>query len=132
MESSETTRTLGATQRHRLHSTIHRHRRKVVAAMAEVDIGMGKTARQAYGLSDIAIVPHRRTRDPEEVDVSWQIDAYDFALPILASPCDSVTSPATAIRLGELGAGGVLHLEGLWTRYEHPGPLLDEIAALPA
>jgi IMP dehydrogenase len=99
--------------------------------MAEVDIGMGKTARRGYALSEVAIVPHRRTRDPEDVDVSWQIDAYDFALPILASPCDSVTSPATAIRLGELGAGGVLHLEGLWTRYDDPAPLFDEIAALP-
>ena len=100
--------------------------------MAEVDIGMGKTARRAYALSEVAIVPHRRTRDPEDVDVSWQIDAYDFALPILASPCDSVTSPATAIRLGELGAGGVLHLEGLWTRYDDPAPLFDEIASLTA
>jgi IMP dehydrogenase len=99
--------------------------------MAEVDIGMGKTARRAYALSEVAIVPNRRTRDPQDVDVSWQIDAYDFALPILAAPCDSVTSPATAIHLGELGAGGVLHLEGLWTRYEDPGPLFDEIAALP-
>jgi IMP dehydrogenase len=98
--------------------------------MAEVEIGMGKTARRAYSLGEVTIVPSRRTRDAEDVDVSVDIDAYHFDLPILASPCDSVTSPATAIQLGELGAGAVLHLEGLWTRYEDPGPLFDEIASL--
>jgi IMP dehydrogenase len=105
--------------------------RKVVATVAEVDIGMGKTARQAYGLGEVAIVPSRRTRDPGAVDVSWEIDAYRYEVPMLASPCDSVTSPATAVQLGELGAGAVLHLEGLWTRYDDPRPLYDEIAALP-
>jgi IMP dehydrogenase len=99
--------------------------------VAEVDIGMGKTARQAYDLSDVAIVPSRRTRDPEDVDVAWEIDAYHFDVPILASPCDSVTSPSTVVQLSELGAGAVLHLEGLWTRYDQPGPLYDEIASLP-
>jgi IMP dehydrogenase len=99
--------------------------------VAELDIGMGKTARPAYGLGDVAIVPSRRTRDPQDVDVSWEIDAYRFEVPILASPCDSVTSPATVVQLAGLGAGGVLHLEGLWTRYDDPGPLYDEIAALP-
>jgi IMP dehydrogenase len=104
---------------------------KEVARVAEVDIGMGKTARQGYSLSDVAIVPSRRTRDPADVDVAWEIDAYHFDIPILASPCDSVTSPATAVQLGQLGAGGVLHLEGLWARYDDPAPLYDEIAALP-
>jgi IMP dehydrogenase len=99
--------------------------------MAEVEIGMGKTARRAYSLDDVTIVPSRRTRDAADVDVSWEIDAYHFEVPILASPCDSVTSPATVVQLAELGAGGVLHLEGLWTRYDDPGPLYDEIAALP-
>ncbi|MGH9211020.1 MAG: GuaB3 family IMP dehydrogenase-related protein [Acidimicrobiales bacterium] len=98
--------------------------------MADVDIGMGKTARRAYGLGEVAIVPSRRTRDPEDVDVSWEIDAYHFELPILASPSDSVSSPASVVQLSELGAGGVLHLEGLWTRYENPLPLYEEIAAL--
>ena len=98
--------------------------------MAEVEIGMGKTARRAYSLDEVTIVPSRRTRDATDVDVSVDIDAYHFDLPILASPCDSVTSPATAVQLGELGAGAVLHLEGLWTRYDDPGPLYDEIATL--
>ena len=98
--------------------------------MAEIEIGIGKSGRQAYGLDDIAIVPSRRTRDPEDVDVSWQIDAYTFDLPVLASAMDGVSSPATCIEMGKLGGLGVLNLEGLWTRYEDPEPLLQEIAEL--
>jgi IMP dehydrogenase len=100
--------------------------------MAEVDIGIGKTARRAYRLADVAIVPSRRTRDPEDVDISCEIDAYRFEVPVLAAPTDSVASPATAIELGRLGSAGVLHLEGLWTRYEHPEKVFEEIAEVPA
>ena len=98
--------------------------------MAEIEIGIGKSGRRAYGFDDIAIVPSRRTRDPEDVDITWQIDAYTFDLPVLASAMDGVTSPATCIELGKLGGLGVLNLEGLWTRYEDPEPLLEEIATL--
>ena len=100
--------------------------------MAEVEIGRGKTGRRAYGFDDIAIVPSRRTRDPEDVDISWEIDAYRFELPLLASAMDGVVSPSTAIEIGKLGGLGVLNLEGLWTRYEDPTPLFDEIRELPA
>jgi len=100
--------------------------------MAEVEIGIGKTARRGYRLHDVAIVPSRRTRDPEDVDISCEIDAYRLDVPILAAPTDSVTSPATAIELGRLGSAGVLHLEGLWTRYEFPDKIFEEIAELPA
>jgi len=98
--------------------------------VAEVEIGIYKSARQAYGFDDIAIVPSRRTRDPEDVDISWQLDAYKFELPLLASAMDGVVSPATAIEIGKLGGLGVLNLEGLWTRYEDPMPLFDEIREL--
>ena len=98
--------------------------------MTEIDIGKAKRARRAYSFDDIAIVPSRRTRDPEEVNVAWQIDAYRFELPILAAPMDSVMSPATAIAFGRYGGLGVLNLEGLWTRYEEPEPLLAEVAGL--
>ena len=98
--------------------------------MAEVEIGIGKSGRQAYGFDDIAIVPSRRTRDPEDVDIRWQIDAYEFDLPLLGAAMDGVMSPRTALELGRLGGLGVLNLEGLWTRYEDPEPLLEEIAAL--
>src|SRR3984885_6265382 len=98
--------------------------------VAEIEIGIFKAGRQASGLDDIPIVPSRRPRDPEDVDISWQIDAYQFELPLLGSAMDGVMSPATAIELGKLGGLGVLNLEGLWTRYEDPMPLFDEIREL--
>lgn len=97
----------------------------------EIEIGRSKRARRVYAFDDIAIVPSRRTRDPEDVSVSWSIDAYQFPIPFLAAPMDSVVSPKTAIMMGQLGGVGVLDLEGLWTRYENPEPLLEEIRSLP-
>jgi IMP dehydrogenase len=98
--------------------------------VTDIDIGRAKRARRAYSFDDVAIVPSRRTRDPEEVSLAWQIDAYRFELPILAAPMDSVMSPGTAIALGKFGGLGVLNLEGLWTRYDDPTDLLDEVAGL--
>jgi IMP dehydrogenase len=98
--------------------------------VADVEIGIGKSGRRAYGFDDLAIVPSRRTRDPEDVSLAWEIDAYRFELPLVASPMDGVMSPDTAIALGRLGGLGVLDLEGLWTRYDDPEPLLGEIAGL--
>lgn len=98
---------------------------------SEIEIGRGKRGRRAYTLDDIALVPQRRTRDPEDVNVGWQIDAYHVDIPIMAAPMDSLMSPETVIQFGKLGGIGVLDLEGLWTRYEDPTPILDEIANLP-
>src|SRR5689334_20199588 len=95
-----------------------------------VEIGRGKSGRRAYSLNEIGIVPSRRTRDPEEVSTAWQIDAYRFDLPLVVSPMDSVVSPATAVEIGRLGGLAVLDLEGLWTRYEDPEPVLAEVASL--
>jgi IMP dehydrogenase len=97
----------------------------------EIEIGIGKSGRRAYGFDDIAIVPSRRTRDPDDVDISWEIDAFRFELPLLASAMDGVVSPQTAIEIGRLGGLAVLNLEGLWTRYEDADTLLAEIAELP-
>jgi IMP dehydrogenase len=97
----------------------------------EIEIGIAKSGRRAWGFDDIAIVPSRRTRDPEDVDLSWEIDAFTFELPVLASAMDSAVSPATAVTIGKLGGLGVLNLEGLWTRYEDPTPVYEEIASLP-
>ena len=97
----------------------------------EFEIGIGKTARRAYGFDEVAIVPSRRTRDPEDVDISWEIDAYTFPLPMMASAMDAAVSPTTAIEIGRLGGLACLNLEGLWTRYEDPEPIYEEIAALP-
>ncbi|MCI1263232.1 MAG: GuaB3 family IMP dehydrogenase-related protein [Tetrasphaera jenkinsii] len=100
--------------------------------MTEIEIGRGKRGRRAYSFDDIAVVPSRRTRDPQDVSLAWQIDAYHFDIPVVAAPMDSVMSPETAIAFGRLGGMPVLDLEGLWTRYSDPTPLLAEIADLPA
>jgi len=97
-----------------------------------VEIGIGKTGRRAYGFDDVVIAPSRRTRDPEDVSIAWDIDAYRFELPLVASPMDGVVSPESAIAVGRLGGLGVLDLEGLWTRYDEPEPLLERIARMPA
>ena len=99
--------------------------------MAEIEVGLGKSGRRAYGFDDIAIVPSRRTRDPEDVDIQWEIDAFTLDLPVMGAAMDGVVSPVTAIEMGRLGGIGVLNLEGLWTRYEDPSDVLQEIANLP-
>ncbi len=97
----------------------------------DIEIGIGKSGRRAYSLDDIAIVPSRRTRDPEEVDISWEIDAYKFDFPLLASAMDGVVSPQTAVEIGRLGGCAVLNLEGIWTRYEDTEEVYAEISAVP-
>src|SRR4029450_13585160 len=78
-----------------------------------------------------ALGPTLRTRAPDAIDISWDLDAYRFELPLLASAMDGVVSPRIAAELGRLGGLGVLNLEGLWTRYEDPDPVYAEIAGLP-
>ncbi|MGA1170822.1 MAG: IMP dehydrogenase, partial [Aquiluna sp.] len=97
--------------------------------MSEVEIGKAKSARVGYAFDDVAVIPTRRTRDPEDVSTAWTIDAFKFELPVVAAPMDSAMSPATAIALGNMGGLGVLDLEGLWTRYEDPTQQLAEIAS---
>src|SRR3954465_13052020 len=97
----------------------------------EIEIGRGKKARRAYGFDDIAIVPSRRTRDPDDVDISWTLGPYRFELPLLASAMDGVVSPGTARIIGKLGGLAVLNLEGIWTRYEDADAQLERIAQLP-
>src|SRR3954463_3887266 len=97
----------------------------------EIEIGRGKKARRAYGFDDIAIVPSRRTRDPDDVDISWTLGPYRFELPLLASAMDGVVSPETARVIGKLGGLAVLNLEGIWTRYEDADAQLERIAQLP-
>src|SRR3954462_11978202 len=97
----------------------------------EIEIGRGKKARRAYGFDDVAIVPSRRTRDPDDVDITWTLGPYRFELPLLASAMDGVVSPETAGVIGKLGGLAVLNLEGIWTRYEDADEILERIAGLP-
>src|SRR2546423_7716862 len=95
----------------------------------EFEIGAGKQARRAYGFDEVAIVPSRRTRDPADVDIYWDIDAYRFGLPMMAPAVDGGVPPGAGIEVGRLGGLAVVNLEGLWTRYEGPEPVFDEVAA---
>src|SRR5688500_16084838 len=97
----------------------------------EIDIGRGKKGRRAYGFDDIAIVPSRRTRDPDDIDISWTLGPYRFELPLLASAMDGVVSPGTAVLVNKIGGLGVLNLEGIWTRYENAEEQLERIAGAP-
>jgi IMP dehydrogenase len=101
-----------------------------VVRVSDIEIGRAKRAKRAYAFDDIAVVPSRRTRDPQDVSVSWTIDAFTFDIPVLAAPMDSVVSPSTAIAIGKLGGLGVLDLEGVWTRYDDPEKILKEIRGL--
>lgn len=96
----------------------------------EVEIGIGKSGRRAYGFDDIAIVPSRRTRDPEDVDISWEIDAFKLELPMMAAAMDGVVSPPIAVEVGRLGGLACLNLEGLWTRYDDTETIFEEIGSL--
>jgi IMP dehydrogenase len=97
----------------------------------DLEIGIGKTARRAYGFDDIAIVPSRRTRDPDDVDLSWEIEGNRFRIPLLAAAMDAVVSPTTAVEIGRLGGLAVLNLEGLQTRYDDVEAILERISQAP-
>src|SRR5919206_2567372 len=97
----------------------------------ELEIGKGKKGRRAYGFDDIAIVPSRRTRDPDDIDVSWMLGPYRFELPLLAAAMDGVVSPRVAGIIGKLGGLAVLNLEGIFARYEDADEQLERIAQLP-
>jgi IMP dehydrogenase len=99
--------------------------------LMDVEIGLGKKARRAWGFDDIAIVPSRRTRDPDDVDIGWKLGDQLLELPVLASAMDGVVSPQTAILVGRLGGLGVLNLEGIFTRYDNADEQLERIASLP-
>lgn len=96
--------------------------------MPDIEIGMGKVARRAYSLDEVSLVPTRRTREPERVELGWEIDAFRFGAPVLAAPSDAVSSPATAAAMGQAGGAAILHAGGLWGRHEDPAPLLASLA----
>ncbi|MGM0568394.1 MAG: GuaB3 family IMP dehydrogenase-related protein [Elusimicrobiota bacterium] len=84
---------------------------------------------RVYGFDEVAIVPGRKTLDPEDVDVRSAIAGEDFDIPFIASAMDGVVSPSFAGAMGSLGGMAVLNLEGVFTRYENPQEALEEIIA---
>jgi IMP dehydrogenase len=101
-----------------------------VGNSVDIQIGRGKTARRAYGIDEIALVPGRRTLDPQLARTSWQIGGIEREIPIIASAMDGVVDVKAAVKISQLGAIGVLNLEGIQTRYADPEPILDRIAAV--
>ena len=91
-------------------------------------IGIERTARRCYGFDEIALVPGRVTINPNEVDLSWQINSKKYKVPILAAAMDGVVDVKFAIAMGKLGGLAVLNLEGIQTRYENPDEVLERIA----
>lgn len=96
----------------------------------DIQIGRGKSARRAYGIDEIALVPGQRTLDPSLADTRWTIGGIEREIPIIASAMDGVVDVGMAAKLAQLGALGVLNLEGIQTRYDDPNPVLDRIAAV--
>ncbi|MBV9920488.1 MAG: GuaB3 family IMP dehydrogenase-related protein, partial [Pseudonocardia sp.] len=94
-----------------------------------VEIGMGREARRSYDLEQVEIVPSRRTRSSQEVSTAWQLDAYPFAIPLVTHPSDAVVSPASAVRIGQLGGLAVLNAEGLWARHADADGALARVVA---
>lgn len=95
----------------------------------EVEIGKGKTGRRSYGFDEIAIVPSRRTRDPEDIDISANIDKFHLQIPILASAMDGVVDVKMAVEMHRIGGLAVLNLEGIQTKYDNADEILEEIAS---
>ncbi len=100
--------------------------------MVNIELGRGRVARRAYGIDEIALVPGRRTLDPQLADTSWQLGSLVREIPIIASAMDGVVDVGMAVKLSQMGALGVLNLEGIQTRYADPNPVLDQIAAVDA
>jgi len=96
----------------------------------EIQIGRGKKARRAYGIDEIALVPGGRTLDSQLANTHWQIGNIDREIPIIASAMDGVVDVKMAVLLSQMGAFGVLNLEGLQARYPEPEPVLQQIAAV--
>lgn len=95
-----------------------------------IQLGRGKVVRRAYGIDEIALVPGPQTLDPQLADTRWQIGGIERQIPIIASAMDGVVDVKMAVRLAQLGALGVLNLEGIQTRYEDPYPILEKIASV--
>ena len=88
---------------------------------------MGREARRSYDLTQVEIVPSRRTRSSQEVSTAWQLDAYPFGIPLVTHPTDAIVSPSTAVRIGQLGGLAVLNAEGLWARHADADGALEQV-----
>lgn len=91
-------------------------------------IGINRRARRCYGFDEIALVPGMATINPAEVDPSWELAGKRYRVPIMAAAMDGVVDVKFAVEMGRLGGIAVLNLDGVQTRYENPGSVLDQIS----
>ena len=90
-----------------------------------------KELRTAYGFDDVAIVPGDVTINPDMANTDFTVGDHVFNIPVVASAMDAVTSPAFATLMHQAGGLGVLNLEGIYTRYDDPYSVLEEITSAP-
>ena len=90
-----------------------------------------KELERSYGFDDVAIVPGEVTINPDMTSTKMTIGDQTFDIPIMASAMDGAVSPSFATLMYEMGGLGVLNAEGLYTRYEDPYAVLEEITSMP-
>lgn len=91
-------------------------------------IGIGRRSRRCYGFDEIALVPGAETINPNEVDTAFELAGQKFKVPILAAAMDGVVDVKFAVEMSKLGGLAVLNLDGVQTRYENPGSVLEQIS----
>ncbi|HEX2141935.1 MAG TPA: GuaB3 family IMP dehydrogenase-related protein [Candidatus Limnocylindria bacterium] len=84
--------------------------------------------RRAYGFEEVALVPGAITADPAEVDLSVEIGGFRLEVPFLAAAMDAVADADFAVRMSRHGGLAFINLEGLYTRYEDAGPIIERVA----
>ena len=89
-----------------------------------------KELERSYGFDDVAIVPGEVTINPDMTSTKMTIGEQTFDIPVLASAMDGAVSPSFATLMHEMGGLGVLNAEGLYTRYEDPYSVLEEITSM--
>ena len=103
---------------------------RIIKKSVNIELGLNKKIRRAYGIDEIALVPGERTLDYELTDASFTIGNIRREVPIIASAMDSVVDVNTAVELSNLGALGVINMEGIQTRYKNPEDILSQIASV--
>jgi len=88
-----------------------------------------KELHHAYGFDDVAIVPGDVTLNPELVKIGLNLGDHHFEIPFLAAAMDAVVDPAFAIEMHKVGGLAVLNIEGVWSRFDDPEPILQEVAS---
>ena len=90
-----------------------------------------KELERAYGFDEVAIVPGQVTINPDLTSTKMTLGDLTFEIPVLASAMDGAVSPKFATLMHQMGGLGVLNAEGLYTRYEDPYAVLEEIVSTP-